>query len=113
MLGPAEPPVATGAPLDSSLYAHWRHQLTARRIVSSGITIPASWQARNPKAAYWESELSPTGGPSRVFLTRRKTLGLGPGSAPPGAESAARFVLAGIGTTSGSPAGPLVSPFSG
>src|SRR5205809_7328421 len=64
------PPVATelSLPLSPSwLVVH--HFFAGLMTVSFGSTIPASWQARRPSAAYWLLELSPVGGPSFIFLT--------------------------------------------
>jgi len=53
------------------------HHSRAAEITSWGIRIPASWQARSPRAATCELELSPAAMPSRLFLTcmNRTTLG--------------------------------------
>src|SRR5258706_7577820 len=66
-----------------------RHQACARWTTAFGITIPASWQARSPRDAYCELELSPVGGPSwslRSDVILRTTLGL---RRPPEASAAA------------------------
>src|SRR5262245_24613897 len=45
------------------------HHLRAFWTTSLGSTMPESWQARRPSAAYWLLELSPVAGPSFNFLT--------------------------------------------
>src|SRR5881392_2879555 len=64
----ASPPVAT--PLSSAVSC-WLsiHHLRASWIDSLGRRMPASWQERRPRAAYWLLELSPVAGPSFIFLT--------------------------------------------
>src|SRR4029453_19116808 len=75
------PPVATAlslSPLPSPSWLICHHFFASLITVSRGSTIPASWHARSPSAAYCEFELSPVGGPSFCFWTATllTTLGL-------------------------------------
>src|SRR6185295_13257827 len=62
------PPVATSLLAPASFSWLSTSHFRARVMASFGRSMPASWQARSPRAAYWEFELSDAV-PSRFLVT--------------------------------------------
>src|SRR5437773_7794957 len=104
MTTPPDVATALSLPPFSPSWLVVHHRFAGLTTVSRGSTIPASWQARRPSAAYCELELSPVGGPSRFFSTGILLTTLGFCRSPGARSRAALATAAGLAPVVGVPA---------